>query len=83
MSYLRNLCFPRTVVSNTYCVVFLFSPYENDGLFFFTSIVFRSAHVLFTLFVFTWVQWYPTHIVLCFCFLFIRFVDPMLPVSLI
>ena len=34
----------------------------------------------FCLFVF--VQWCPTHIVLCFCFVFLRLVYPMLPVSL-
>ena len=26
--------------------------------------------------------WCPTHIVLCFCFVFFRFMYPMLPVSL-
>ena len=30
----------------------------------------RRVHVLFTLFVFACVQWCPTHIVLCFCFVF-------------
>jgi hypothetical protein len=37
-----------------------------------------ADHVLFTLFV----QWCPTHIVLCFCFDFLRIVYPMLPVFL-
>jgi hypothetical protein len=45
-------------------------------------IVCSSAHVLFTLFVFAYVQWCPTHIVLWFWFVFIRFVRPMLPISL-
>jgi len=45
-------------------------------------VVCRKAHVLFRLSVFICVQWYPTHIVLCFCFVFICFVYPMFPVSL-
>ena len=32
-------------------------------------VICRRAHVLFTLLVFVYVQWYPTHIVLCFVFL--------------
>jgi hypothetical protein len=42
----------------------------------------RRVHVLFTLFVFVCALWYPTHIVLCFCFVFRRVVYPMFPVSL-
>ena len=38
----------------------------------------RSAHVLFTLFVFVCVLWRPTHIVLWFCFVFLGFVYPTL-----
>ena len=38
----------------------------------------RSAHVLFTLFVFVCVLWRLTHIVLCFCFVFLGFVYPTL-----
>ena len=45
-------------------------------------IVCSSAHVLFTLFVFAYVQWCPTHIVLWCWFVLIRFVRPMLPISL-
>jgi hypothetical protein len=45
-------------------------------------VVCRNAHVLFTLFVFACAEWYPTHIVLCFCFVVLRVVCPMLPVSL-
>jgi hypothetical protein len=37
-------------------------------------VVCSRAHVLFTLFVFACVKWYPTHIVLCFCFVFLRLV---------
>ena len=42
-------------------------------------VVCRRAHVLFTLLVFVW---YLTHIVLCFYFICLRVVYPMLPVSL-
>ena len=45
-------------------------------------LVCRSAHVLFTLFVFVCALWCPTYIVFCFCFVFLRLVYPMLPVSL-
>jgi len=38
--------------------------------------------LLFTLFVFVCVRWYPTHIVLRFCFVFVHHVSPVLPVSL-
>jgi len=37
---------------------------------------------LFTLFLFVCVLWCPTHIVLCFCFGFRRFVYRVLSVSL-
>jgi hypothetical protein len=40
------------------------------------------AHILFTLSMFVWVYWFPTHIGLCFCFVFHRIVYPMLPVYL-
>ena len=33
-----------------------------------SPVVYRRAHVLFTLFVFTCAEWCPTHIVLCWCF---------------
>ena len=46
------------------------------------SVVCRRTHVLFTLFVFVYVLWCPTHIVLCFYFVFLRLVYPMLSVSL-
>ena len=44
--------------------------------------VFRRVFVLFTLFVFTCVQWCLTHIVLCFLFVCCRLVYLMLPLSL-
>jgi len=47
---------------------------------FLPPVVCRMAHVLFTLFVFVCLKWCPTHIVLCFCFVFLRLVYPMLPV---
>ena len=42
----------------------------------------RTTHVLSMIFVFVGVYWYPTHIVICFCFLCLRLVWPTLPVSL-
>ena len=45
-------------------------------------VVCMRAHVLFTLFVFVLVEWCPTHIVLDFCFVCLRFVYHRLPVSL-
>ena len=45
-------------------------------------VVCRGVHVLFTLFVFVCIQWCPTHIVLCFCFVFLRGVYPKMSVSL-
>ena len=43
---------------------------------------FNNTHVLFTLCVFVCAQLCPVHIVLCFCFVFLRLVIHMLPVSL-
>jgi hypothetical protein len=45
-------------------------------------VVCRRAHILFTLFVFVWAWWSPTHVVLCFCFVFLRIMYPVLLVSL-
>ena len=45
-------------------------------------VVFRRAYVIFTLFVFVYAQCCPTHIVLCFGFVFLRLVYSILPVSL-
>ena len=47
----------------------------------FPPVVCRRMHVLFMLCFFC-IYWCPTHIVLCFCFAFLRLVNPMLPVSL-
>jgi hypothetical protein len=54
------------------------------GLFLPPFVICRRDLVLFTLFVFVCAYWYPTHIVLswCFCFVFRCLVYPMLPVSL-
>jgi hypothetical protein len=38
----------------------------------------RRVDVLFTLFVFIYVEWCSTHIVLCFYFVFLRCLCPML-----
>ena len=40
----------------------------------------RTGHILFTLFVFVYVECCSTRILLCFCFVFLRLVYPMLPV---
>jgi hypothetical protein len=45
-------------------------------------VVCRRVHVLFTLFVSVCVQWCPTHILSCLCFVFLRLVYLMLSVSL-
>ena len=45
-------------------------------------VVCGRTHVLFTLSVFLCVCWCLAHIVLCFCYLFLRLVYPMLPLSL-
>ena len=41
-------------------------------------VICRKAHVLFTLYMFAWIKWCPTHIVLYFCFVCFRLVCPML-----
>ena len=40
--------------------------------------IYKVQHVLFALFLFVYVQWRPTLIVLCFCFVCFRLVYPML-----
>ena len=45
-------------------------------------VVCKREHALFTLFLFVFAQWCPKHIVLCFCFVFLCLLHPMLPVSL-
>ena len=45
-------------------------------------LVYGRAHALFTLFVIAYVYWCPTHIVLCFLFVCIRLMYPMVPLSL-
>ena len=49
---------------------------------FLPHVVRRRSRVLFTLFVFVCLYWCPTHIVMCFCFVCLRFVYHMLTVSL-
>ena len=58
------LCCPIVciyVLSSVWWFPLLF-PHRKEVRF-----VFKRARVLFTLFVFVYVQWCPTHIVLCFC----------------
>ena len=47
------------------------------------TVIIRRVHVLFTLLVLVCIyrKWCPTHIVLCFCFVFLGLVYLMLPVS--
>ena len=59
-----------------------FSTHGQQLIMSLPPVVCRRAHVLFTLFVFVCAQWCPTHIASCFCFVFLRLVCPMLPVSL-
>ena len=47
-----------------------------------SPVVCRRAHVLFALFMFVCVYWCPTHIVLCFYFVFLRLLYPMFSVYL-
>ena len=74
------------------CVVTLWVPYCDVrydfriktmfGCFLLHPVVCRREHALFTLFLFVFAQWCPKHIVLCFCFVFLCLLQPMLPVSL-
>ena len=59
--------------------VFSIKPMLGTSL---SPVVCRTAHVLFTLFVFVCAKWCPVHFVLCFCIDFLRLVYPILPVSL-
>ena len=61
---------------------FIQIPHTNDVRFVFTSSCVQKDARLITLFVVVCVQWFPTHIVLCFCFVLLRLVYPMLLVSL-
>ena len=57
-------------------------PHKNDAWLIFTFSCLYEDSCLITLFVFVFLCWCPTHIVLCFYFVFLRLVYPMLPVSL-
>ena len=65
-------------------IVYLLSEFRIKMMFgsSLPPVVYRRAHVLITLFVFACVLWCPTHIVVCFCFVFLYLVYPMLPISL-
>ena len=71
--------FSTSSLRNMFCSVFtLWVPccgYDST----LPLVVCRMANVLF---VFVSVYWCPTHIALCFSFVFLRLVDSMLPVSL-
>ena len=48
----------------------------------FPPVVWKRVHVLLGFFLFVCVWWCPTNIVLCFCFVCLRLVNPILHVSL-
>jgi hypothetical protein len=57
-------------------------PYKNDVRFVFTSSCLREGSCLINIVCVYLCMVVPTHIVLCFCFVFHRLEYPMLPVSL-
>ena len=57
------------------------SAYERCSVCLYLQLFIGGLNVLFTLFVFVCVKWCPTHIVLCFCFVCLHVVYPILPVS--
>ena len=80
--FLVFLCCPIMClyVLNSCCDVrYDFRTITMFGSYFF-SVVCRRMHVLLTLFIFVYVWWGPTHIVLSLCFVCLRRVYPMLPV---
>ena len=63
----------HTVLFNTYYVVVLFCLSSPCVLL--PPVVCRRAHVCFTLFVFAYIRWCPTHIMLWFCFVCLHLVS--------
>jgi len=80
VSSLKDHLFKRILESYHFCT---FKEIDSPGHFLLKCPVdCRRANVLFTLFVFVCVKWCSTHIVLRFCFVCLRLVYTMLPVSL-
>ena len=80
------------VVSNTYYVVFSCVWWCPTHIMLCILVCGGIKHILCCVYlcvvvsntyyvVFTCVWWYPTHIMLCFCFVFLRFLYAMFPVS--
>ena len=81
---LRGKCLSyRSHLKNNYSVLWCPLRCPNKTMLgsFLPPVVCRRAHVLFTLFVFVYIQWCLTHIVLCFCFVCLRLVYPLLSFS--
>ena len=73
--YVSLLSYFRVVISVTISALKRYSVRLSLQLF-------VRGLMLFALFVFVCIQWCPIHIVLCLCFVFLRLVYPILPVSL-
>jgi hypothetical protein len=86
VAHLSNLCVCCSIMCLYVLIFVLWCPLRFPHTMMFVSslspVVCRRTHVLFTLFVFVCALWYPAHIVLCFCFVCLRLVYSMLPVSL-
>jgi hypothetical protein len=76
-SYLHISYEMEPVILNQWCS--LRFPHKTMPL---PLVVWRTANVVFMLFVFVCVYWCPEHILLCFCFVYLRLVYPILSVSL-
>jgi hypothetical protein len=50
-------------------------PHKNDVRLSLPPVICRMTHVLFTLFVFVYIRWCPTHIMLWFCFVCLHLVS--------
>jgi hypothetical protein len=66
----------------TLCEFVLWCPLRFTNKNMFGSSLPPVVHVLFTLFVFVYAYWCPTHIVFFLYFVFLRLMYPILPVSL-
>ena len=84
MSYLRYLCLfgsslSPVVCRRPACLIYVICV---CSVLFYLQLFIGGPHVLFTLFVFVCALWCPSHIVLCYCFVFRRLVHPISAVSL-
>jgi hypothetical protein len=72
----------KTVILREYSCIDWDVTNHHPSLVLLHPVVCKREHALFTLFLFVFAQWCPKHIVLCFCFVFLCLLHPMLPVSL-